>query len=372
MTAPCSELLYPAEFIKLESPSTQACWFDPLEDSRWDEFLLQHPRASIFHSSAWLKALSRTYGYTPTACTISADVQNLKSAIVFCRVQSWLTGRRLVSLPFSDHCEPLIDIAEDAQSLVHELEQEVRREQWRYIEIRPLEPFEINTSLSRSTVTYAFHQLDLRPNIDVLFRNFHKSSIQRKILRAAREDLNYREGSTEVLLDHFYELFKVMRKKHKLPPQPKKWFVNLRDCLGEAFKIRITYKDNQPIAAMITIRYKDTLIYKYGCSDPRFNNLGSMHLLFWVAIQEAKTSGLRFFDFGRTDAGQVGLITFKNRWGATQSTLTYLRYGVSANSTHLFDLPYMKWKSKAAKHLLSHVPASVLSIVGKMLYRHVG
>ena len=31
----------------------------------------------------------------------------LENGFLFCRVESWLTGRRLVSLPFSDHCEPL-------------------------------------------------------------------------------------------------------------------------------------------------------------------------------------------------------------------------------------------------------------------------
>jgi hypothetical protein len=29
--------------------------------------------------------------------------------LVFCRVRSWLTGRRSISLPFSDHCEPLVE-----------------------------------------------------------------------------------------------------------------------------------------------------------------------------------------------------------------------------------------------------------------------
>jgi lipid II:glycine glycyltransferase (peptidoglycan interpeptide bridge formation enzyme) len=97
-----------------------------------------------------------------------------------------------------------------------------------------------------------------------------------------------------------------------------------------------------------------------------------MHLLFWKAIQEAKTSGLRFLDFGRADVGQEGLITFKNRWGAKQSTLTYVRYGVAETSTHLFDLYAKEWKSKAAKYVLSQFPPSVLSMIGKVVYRHIG
>ncbi len=40
-----------------------------------------------------------------TTCAPDAP---LTDGVVFCEVDSWLTGRRLVSLPFSDHCEPLL------------------------------------------------------------------------------------------------------------------------------------------------------------------------------------------------------------------------------------------------------------------------
>jgi len=345
---------------------------DPITDPRWERFLQRHPRASLFHSAAWLKALSRTYGYKPIAYTTSSAGKDLQNGMVFCRVESWLTGRRLVSLPFSDHCEPLLETENDLQAFTVALEQESRREQWRYIEVRPLTPFLINTELRHTGVAYSFHELDLTPDIDTIFANFHKSSIQRKIRRAEREGLTYREGSTEELLDHFYALLATTRKRHKLPPQPRKWFTNLMDSFGDALKIRVAFKGTRPVAAMLTIRYKNTLTYKYGCSDPRFNKLGSMHLLFWKAIQEAKAAGLQRFDFGRTDAGQDGLTTFKSRWGATQSVLTYGRYGLSDNSTHAFDLQATKWKAKAAKYVLQHLPSGVLSMIGQVLYGHVG
>jgi hypothetical protein len=123
---------------------------------------------------------------------------------------------------------------------------------------------------------------------------------------------------------------------------------------------------------MLTIRHKDTMVYKYGCCEPRFNNLGCMHLLYWKTIQDAKHLGLRSFDLGRTDADQQGLITFKNRWGATQSMLTYLRYCASEDSTHFFDIQTTQWKSKATKLVCSVIPPSLLAKVGQVMYRHIG
>src|ERR1700683_2878907 len=113
---------------------------EPLKDSRWDRFLQQHPRASMFHATPWLLALSQTYGYEPIAYTTSPAGQDLNNGIVFCRVESWLTGRRLVSLPFSDHCEPLVDATEEQNVLTAALMRIVEDERWSYLELRPLEP----------------------------------------------------------------------------------------------------------------------------------------------------------------------------------------------------------------------------------------
>ena len=366
------ECLEETEVQSPERKSRVALCIEPLNDPRWDEFVLRHPRASVFHSSAWLGALNRTYGYEPIAYTTSPTGQDLENGIVFCRVESWLTGRRLVSLPFSDHCEPLVDTTEDRVVLSVALERELECERWDYLEIRPLGPFRLVSPFCHTAITYAFHQLDLAPDIKAIFSNFHKSSTQRKVRRAEREGLTYREGATKELLENFYYLFTLTRKRHGLAPQAKQWFANLMDCFGSALKIRVALETERPIAAIITIRHKDTLTYKYGCSDARFNNLGSMHLLFWNAIQDAKASGLRFLDFGRTDADQQGLIDFKNRWGATQSKLTYSRYGSAKKSTHLCDLYSSKRKSTAVKYVLKHVPPTILPLIGQMLYKHIG
>jgi CelD/BcsL family acetyltransferase involved in cellulose biosynthesis len=371
MTSFAASLDFPQIADSVFEPKQAYC-IEPLKDPRWDGFLERHPRASMFHSSPWLQALSRTYGYEQIAYTTSRSGQALKNAIVLCRVKSWLTGRRLVSLPFSDHCEPLVDTSEDQDVLTAALEQEVIAERFNYLELRALDTVEVVTPLCKTTVTYAFHQLDLRSNIQTIFSNFHKSSTQRKVHRAAREGLTYREGSAKSLLDVFYRIFTLTRKRQGLAPQSRKWFANLLDCFGDALKIRVALKDERPIAAIITIRYKDTLTYKYGCCDPRFNSLGCMHLLFWNAILEAKSSGLRFLDFGRTDADQQGLITFKSRWGATRSVLTYSRYGTAEKAAHLFDIYSDKRRSRMVKRVLKRIPQAVLPMIGQLVYKHIG
>jgi len=132
------------------------CRIHPLADPRWEPFVQKHPRASIFHSSAWLKALSQTYGYETMAFTTSGSGADLDNAVVFCEVDSWLTGRRLVSLPFSDHCEPLAEPETAAAIVMRVIDQDLDQNNLRYVEIRPLNPIRLATQVPRTTVPKSF------------------------------------------------------------------------------------------------------------------------------------------------------------------------------------------------------------------------
>jgi len=207
---------------------------DPLRDPRWREFLDGHPSASVFHTPAWLEALRRTYGYASVVLTTAPPGTQLSSGVVYCPVNSWLTGKRLVSLPFSDHCEPLADDKADLHSVLSALEQELRYGRFLYVEIRPIRKIEYASSFYCSSHAYCLHQLDLKPDLDTLFSGFHKDSTQRKVRRAESEGLIYEEGRRESLLDIFYRLLLLTRRRHGLPPQPRTWFQNLIDCLRSA------------------------------------------------------------------------------------------------------------------------------------------
>jgi len=167
---------------------------DPLQDSRWPEFVGRHPDASVFHTRGWLRALQETYGYEPVAFTTSAPVEQVTNAVVFCEVRSWLTGSRLVSLPFSDHCEPLVERTEQFTTLSAYVKKLRRKAGWKCVEMRSANShLEFGDGFSRAT-TYCLHRLDLQPCLDVLYKGFHKDCIQRKIRRAEREALNYETG----------------------------------------------------------------------------------------------------------------------------------------------------------------------------------
>jgi CelD/BcsL family acetyltransferase involved in cellulose biosynthesis len=344
----------------------------PIEDPRWEEYLSTTPAASVFHSSAWLKALRETYGYEPIAYTTTPPGQSLENGLVFCEVKSGLTGRRLVSVPFSDYCQPLAYNSEDLTALLRAAEAEVSGKGLRYFELRPLLPTGVTRPNWHTAAVYLHHQIDLGSSIEVLFNNLHKNSIQRKIQRAEREGLRYEEGTTESLLDCFYQMMVRTRQRHGVPPQPKRWFRALVEGFGQDLQIRVAFHGSKTVAGMMTIRYKDTLMYKYGGSEVSLNKLGGMHLLYWKSIQDAKKWGLRWFDLGRTDVPQLGLITFKRRWGATESAISYSRYSLDEKAVDSFEVEGPHWKTRTARYFFQHTPSKFLPFLGEILYRHFG
>jgi hypothetical protein len=352
--------------VKVGSSAASVYEIDPLCDSRWGALVNDHPHGSVFHSTNWLRALQIAHGYDPIVVTTCSPETALTNGLVFCRVKSWLTGRRLVSLPFSDHCEPLaINSAQLDDLLLHSWQQ-VDAGKWKYLEVRPtsFQPGE-RTGLHKS-LTYRIHSLDLGRSKQELFENFHKSCVQSKIRRAERERLHYEEGSSEDLLKKFYTLLVGTRRRQYLPPQPLSWFRALVDTFGGNLKIRLASKDDLPIASILTLSHKKSMVYKYGCSDVRFNKLGGTALLFWKTIQEAKDRGFEELEMGRSDTDNLGLISFKEHWGAVGKPLSYWTYPNRAPKTPSI------WEKAFLRQLVPVTPDPVLRMVGNCLYRHIG
>lgn len=338
---------------------------DPLHDPRWKAFVASHPDASVFHQVEWLEALKSCYGYMPTALTLTPPGSPLENGLVYCLVQSKLTGTRIVSLPFSDHCEPLVTTPGELRRFAAHLTESVEKNGWKYFELRPMLHTPDDTNDLGVSQNYYLHRLDLIPSEELLFKRFHKDCIQRKIRRAERV-LRCEEGTSESLLQAFYKLTIGTRRRQGVPPQPLQWFRSLIASMGENAQIWVAFKGETPVSSILTLTTRKTLVYKYGCSDSRFNNLGGTSLLFWNAIQRSRAAGIEELDMGRSDIANNGLVAFKEHWGAQRSCVKYWRYPHRAASSNPERL------IRYVKSMISMAPDRALMLLGNLLYRHVG
>jgi hypothetical protein len=342
---------------------------DPLQDPRWPRFVETHPLASIFHTRSWLEAIRRTYGYKPVAYTLSPPTSELRSGLVFCRVRSWLTGSRSVSLPFSDHCEPLCESPDELDFLIECLQAEMEHQEWKYLEVRPARwEFAIKEGEAclRPFKTYVRHRIDLTTDLDQLFLRLDPT-IKQSIRDAGQSELTFACGRSEILLRKFYGLMVRARQDHRLPPQPFGWFRNLAECMGDALEIRVASQANVPVASTVSLRFRDTVVGKYMCSDAGDYNLSATPYLIWAHLSGAKASGAREYDWGRSDADDAGLVGFKDLWGGTRENLVYWRYP-ALQSTVMAE----SHSPRISKYFFGLLPQNLLKAAGRVLYRHIG
>lgn len=343
---------------------------DPLRDPRWRELVNRHPFGCVFHSPAWLEALHRTYRYEQVVFTTSSPTCPLVNGLAVCLVRSWLTGGRMVSLPFSDHCQPLFDSDPEFRFLIDYLQAGLEHQKWMYLELRPAHGnFFANGADQgfRAATRYVLHKMNIRPDLDEVFHGLDRNSVQRRIRRAERAGLVEKCGTSEHLLQEFYRLLVLTRRRHRVPPPPLSWFRNLVSCFGNALDIRVAYQGKTAIASVLTLRFRDTMVYKYGCSDKDYHHLGAMPLLLWRSVQQAKAEGANEVDLGRSDEGNLDLVNFKDHWTKSSTPLTYWRFPGPANlATRQARM------LRLAKGVFAGMPDSLLRTTGKLIYRHIG
>src|SRR2546422_6087511 len=153
---------------------------DPLCDPSWDRLVLLHSGFNFFHRAAWAKVLCKTYGHKPLYLHFCRDGEPL-ALVPMMEVASPFTGRRGVSMPFSDFCRPLLFDEWSGESLMERLLELGRERKWRYFELRGGK--ETLPASAVAAEKFYGHKLDLTVGIEEVFARF-RDSVRRAIRKA--------------------------------------------------------------------------------------------------------------------------------------------------------------------------------------------
>ncbi len=333
-------------------------------DPRWTSFLASSTDSGIFHHPAWSQLMAECYGYRPFVAVLANENGTLAAGIPLMEVNSPLTGKRWVSLPFSDYCQPISDDETTLRKLVDGLIHIVEQGKVPGLELHGIYP--ANPGLYTFS-RYVFHKIDLRPDVKIVWNQIH--NMHRRNIKIAQEnDIKIIEGKTKQHLADFYHLHLLTRRRQGVPIQPWKFFKNMQRLLldQELGFLLLAYKDDQCIAGGVFLHWKETLTYKYGACQDDGLKYRPNNLVMWTAIQKGCENGFTRFDMGRTDLENIGLRTYKSRWGAQETPLVYTRLRRKANHTE-------KGRLMSYMHtVLQKSPTWVCQLTGELLYKHFG
>ena len=278
-----------------------------------------------------------------------------------------LTGRRGISVPFSDYCSIFNMNEEKICDVIEYLSEYGCKRKWKYFEMRSEMPDEKNSNGLLHNKYYV-HSLNLCHNEDELFQSFSEN-IRRNIRKAWKSGLSVRVGTDWDSVLNFYTLHTLTRRHHGLPPQPINFFKSLhkRVLAKGSGMVVLVYDKGLPVAGNIYLHQGVRAWYKYGAFDRKQGAVGAPFLAMWEAIRMLRVNGVTKLCLGRSDLESKGLVRFKDGWGASRKTIAYIRYNYALKRK--YERRYSS--SFRAKSLFRRRSPGMLQLAGRLLYRHV-
>jgi CelD/BcsL family acetyltransferase involved in cellulose biosynthesis len=312
--------------VQLSEVKSVAAATDPL----WESLVASRP-SDVFHSPRWMRVLERTYGFSPEA-VILTDGRAPRAGLSYCVIDD-LMGRRAISMPFSDFCDPLLDDeAQTAQVLEH-----VQGLQAPLL-LRVLHNESVRSDPRFEVVGRArWHAVDLQPSIDEMWERL-PGIARRQIAKGERDGVVVRLAEDRQQLRSFFELHLRSRKtKYRLLAQPFSFFEAIWDefLADGAGMLLLAYHEDRAIAGSLHLEHNGTCYYKFNASDPDHLAAKPNDLLIWRGIVAAKSAGLTALDFGLSAWDQEGLARFKRKYATDEKTITFLRSGPAVEGARI-------------------------------------
>ncbi len=341
-----------------------------LDDLRWMDFIHSRREAHIFHHPCWLKNLEQVYGYRGFFLALLNKEGQVSAGLPMMEVSSPLTGRRWVSVPFSDHCAPLYEGKTALEELTSGLVDLAAQKAIPRMELRWSYPAREKIYCE---VQHVWHtrQLDANANPDILFEGLSKK-VRKYVRSSINRGVRVEIGSSEADMRRFYTLMVQTRQQHGVPVQPWRYFAGLqRNLLAQGLGfILLAYHEDTCLSGIVALHWQNTLTLKYGASlkqsEEDLRELRPGYLLEWEALRWACENGYTMVDVGRSGLQDEGLRDYKNRWGYQEQPLAYCSIGGKLSYTAPGRL------MRLMNGVIRHSPAIVCRVAGELLYRHFG
>ncbi len=272
-----------------------------LKDKLWDDFVLNTPGGNYRQSSLWAQA-QLIRGWNPMRIMVKRDDEIQTGAQILIRKLPFFGQMGYLSRG------PVCDFTNIGlcKSLIIEIEKIRRQEKITYLVLTlpenggPIVPSLYELGYRKTRRQYgepASIRIDLTQDLQTITLGMGKT--KRKIIHRIErgEGLPVREG-TRADVTTFYRLHSMASRRIGFPAHSEEYYQNFWDVFepqGNA-KLFIAEKEAEPVCAMLTILFRDTVnCYVLGWSG-EFSKYYPNDSVLWEIMRWAKSAGYHFFD----------------------------------------------------------------------------
>ncbi|MBI1184766.1 GNAT family N-acetyltransferase [bacterium] len=295
---------------------------NPLESTLWSQ-LVANTQTTVFHSTEWISALANTYEWKPQANILLNDSAEPIAGIVYFLIDDF-RGKRIISLPFTDFCDPIARTDEDWQCISKPLLNYHLPIKMRCLHSQLLAEDDQFQLINQAV----WHRIDVQRKEEDVWRDI-RSSARRAIRKSERSGLSVEFRNDKEALQAFFDLHLGIRKyKHRLLPQPYKFFEILWEQFIKPGKgcIATAIHDEKVVGSIIYLQWQDTLYYKYSASALDELSTRPTDRIIFESIRYAKQKGLNYIDFGLSEIEHEGLIRFKRKYASDEKLVSFYGY----------------------------------------------
>lgn len=339
---------------------------DPQSDPLWQEVINQH-ESDIFHSPQWFRVLADTYDFDIRAQVVVNGTDVPKGGMVYCKVEDMM-GPRILSLPFSDFCDPLISGQEEWNCLANTFLAEHCPISFRCVH----NDLPVRDNRLPIVGEDKWHCVDLQPDLETIWDDLNGAA-RRAIRKAQRAGVVVRIAQSKEDLRAFFELHLGVRKyKFGLLAQPYHFFESIWERFIEANNgalMLATYQD-QVIGGIMFLEWNNRLYYKFNASHPDYISHRPNDLLLWEGLQYGKSKNFTYLDFGISETEHEGLVRYKRKFATTEKTIYSVRYKPEGQPTQKENQMRQLLPQLTDLFTDSATPDMVTEKAGDVLYRY--
>jgi len=358
----------------------------------WDDYVRQHPGASLFHLFGWRDVVHKTYRHATYYLMLIAHHDALEGRAVsaarsrakvvgilpLVHLKHIVFGNCLVSLPFVDSGGILANCREAEASLFTEVVRLGRKVGASRIELRqeqelasdernPAGVWALDSPLKVATRSDKVRMLLNLPESSELLRESFKSKLRSQINKPLKEGCTCRIGGLELLQD-FYHVFLVNMRDLGSPVHSVDLMRRVLGEFPESSRIFVVYKSGEPVASALVIGFGKVLRNPWASSLRKYASLSPNMLLYLRMLEYACDNGYRIFNFGRSTKGE-GTYKFKEQWGAIGAPL-YWHY-LSLDGKEPDPESVGKGKFETATRYWQKLPLIVTRVIGPSIRKHI-
>lgn len=306
---------------------------DALDQERWDKFVYEHPKGSIFHTSSMVSVFRGAKNHHPFFLAALDKAGDILALLVAVRVQTLPNPLGPVSSRSIFHAEPLCrqddQGGEALTALLAEHDAEMRNKAL-FTEVRPLRAAGMEKmALVRrgyECKDYFNFLTDLRRPIDELWGSMN-GGCRKNIRRSREKGVRVEEITTEKGVEILYSLLQLGYGRARVPLADKSLFSAAFRVLQPRgmFKMFVAYYNEMPVGADVLLLYKK-YVYEWYRGLERIKSIYPGECLVWHHIEWAHQHDYQLYDFGGAGRPEepYGVRDFKAKFGG--ELVNYGRY----------------------------------------------